>query len=356
MGSADRPFTIVALCVSTLVGSLVGHPTSAEEPAPSGRLVFETEWGAPGSDPGQLDHPMGIAVGPGDRVYVADGGNERIQVFSPDGDLLAVWNLPAGSRPTGLLARADGSLLVADYTGDRILVLDSAGTVQAEWGGSGTDPGQLTAPSGLAQGDDGSVLVVEFMGQRVQELDASGHFVRFVDGGDEAMAHVAQRQSGMGSMDHGSMAPPGPMGAAAGGNPHGLFSFPSDAAVSPGGAVYVSNAHAYEILVFDRDGSLSAGWGTKGSDPGQWEVPVGLALDADGNLYVADSANFRVQVLDPQGRPLLASRADERWYRADGKKLYSPTDLAIDSRGRLYVVNFAASRIERFRVELPPAP
>lgn len=318
-----------------------------------GGLELEAEWTATGVAGSALDHPMGIAVDSRDRVLVADG-SPRIVVYNGDGTPLDTWSLPPGTRPVGLAARPDGSLLVTDYTGDRVLVLDAAGVVVDTWGERGTGPGQFQAPSGVAVTSSGHVVVVEFMGQRVQELDGEGNFVRFREGGTAARAHVQERKARPG-MDEMAMAMSGPPPP---GNPDALFVFPTDVAVGPDGTVYISNTHGYEILVFGPDGELRAAWGSKGAEAGEWEVPVGLATDARGDLYVADSANFRVQGLDPHGRPFLVSRADERWYRTT-RRIYSPTDVALDSQGRLYVVDFAASRIQRFRVErsqpVPPA-
>ncbi len=211
------------------------------------------------------------------------------------------------------------------------------------WGETGTGAGQFQAPSGVAVTPWGNVVVVEFMGQRVQELDANGAFVRFIDGGEPARVYAENRPPVPGME---TMKMPMPM-AATPDDPHDLFAFPTDAAVGSDGTLYVSNTHGYEILVFEPDGSLRAAWGRKGSGAGEWEVPVGLAIDVRGNLFVADSANFRVQGLDPSGQVFLVSRADERWYQST-RRIYSPSDIAVDSDGRLYVADFAASRVQRF--------
>ncbi len=305
-----------------------------------GSLDLEAEWSATNLQGGELDHPMGITVTGSGKVLVADG-TAQIVVYSADGVTLEQWPLPHGTRPVGLVERSDGSIVVTDYTGDRLLVLSSSGELLATWGEAGTGPGQFLAPSGVAVTSGGNLIVVEFMGQRVQELDARGDFVRFIDGGDRARL-FAEGRAPMSEMEGMDM----PM-ATTPGDPHGLFAFPTDVAVGPDGTIYVSNTHRYEILVFDPDGSLRTSWGRKGPAAGEWEVPVGLTTDARGNLFVADSANFRVQGLDPTGRVFLVSRADERWYRST-RRIYSPTDIAVDSSGRLYVADFAASRIQRF--------
>ena len=312
-----------------------------------GSLELEAEWNAE-TLPVPLDHPMGIAVDAEGRVLVADGGNARLVIFDRDGTVTSVWPLPDHARPVAIATRPDGTVLVADFTGDRILVLDEHGRLHETWGETGTGDGEFQAPSGIALTPAGTVIVVEFMGQRVQELDASGKFLRFITGGESGRRHAEERPPIPGMEEMAGMEGMAPMHA---GNPHGLFLFPSDAAIGPDGTLYVSNTHAYEILVFDTDRELRGAWGTKGSDAGEWEVPVGMTTDAAGNLYVADSANFRVQAMSPAGRPLLVSRANERWW-VTTRRIYSPTAVAVGPGGSLYVADFAASKIQRFRAIL----
>ena len=225
-------------------------------------LVLEAEWGGEGSEPGQLDHPSGVAVGPDGDVYVADSGNARVQVFTRDGYVLAVWPLPEGSRPVKVAPRPDGTTLVADFTGDQVLVLDAEGRITERWRGAAGGPG-FQAPSGLAVTPDNTTFLVTFMGQRVYELDAHGDILRYLDGGEEAGRHVAARAKipGMSDLLAAARGHAG-MGATKPGDPHGLYAFASDVAVAPDGTIYVSNTHAYEILVFEPGGGLRAAWGT----------------------------------------------------------------------------------------------
>lgn len=311
--------------------------------APSHVLEFEREWS--GHQGSRLDHPMGIAITPSGAILVADSGNARLVAYDSNGVELKVWPLPAGSRPVGLAVWPDGRVLVADFTGDRLLLLSARGDLIDIWGETGEDPGQLKGPSGVALTGSGGAIVVEFMGQRVQELDARGQFLRFIDGGESGRLHATGRPPSADAMDMNMDMPShGPAG-----NEHQLFSFPSDAVIAPDGTLYITDTHHYEILVFDADRKLRGAWGQKGSAAGQWEVPVGLAVDAAGNLYVADSANFRIQGITPDGKPFLVSRANERWYHST-RTIYSPTDLAVGADGRLYTADFAASRVQVFRV------
>ena len=313
-------------------------------------LVFDAEWGGEGSEPGQLDHPSGVAVGPDGDVYVADSGNARVQVFTRNGEVRAVWPLPDGSRPVAVAPRVDGTTLVADFTGDQVLVLDAGGRITEHWRGTDGGPG-FQAPSGLAVTPDNTTFLVTFMDSGSTSWTPTAASCGI---STAARRHVAARAEIPGMSDLLGDARPGHagMGATGPGDPHGLYAFPSDVAVATDGTIYVSNTHAYEVLVFDPSGALRVAWGTKGSEPGQWEVPVGLAVDPRGHVFVADSANFRIQVLDATGTPLLASRDDERWYRTT-ERIYSPTDVAVDpDDGSVYVADFAASKVQRFQVGL----
>ncbi len=342
MASGRARIRIVALAV--LVAIAAGRATAPGAQVQIGSLELEAEWNGE-TLPLPMDHPMGIAVDAAGRVLVADSGNARLVVFDGEGAVLEVWPLPDNARPVAIAARSNGTVLVADFTGDRVLVLGERGEILDKWGTTGSAEGEFEAPSGIALTPTGTVIVVEFMGQRVQELDAEGEFLRFITGGESGRRHAEERPPIAGMEEMAAMAGMRP------GNLHGLFLFPSDAAIAPDGTLYVSNTHAYEILVFDTNGELRDAWGTKGSDAGDWEVPVGMTTDAAGNLYVADSANFRVQAIGPAGRPLLVSRADERWW-VTTRRIYSPTDVAVGPGGSLYIADFAASRIQRFRAIL----
>lgn len=143
-------------------------------------------WGEPGVGPGQFMLPHGIAVHPDGRVFVADRENDRIQIFSPDGEFLAQWDV---QRPTQLAFDAKGNAVVAElpwragstsfrngpivsHLPGRVSILDRSGVVIARLGDYGPieptwgaadpcRPGNFCAPHGLAIDPNGDLYVAE---------------------------------------------------------------------------------------------------------------------------------------------------------------------------------------------------
>ena len=82
----------------------------------------------------------------------------------------------------------------------------------------------------------------------------------------------------------------------------------ADVAWDRAGNIYVAdgvamNAGNARVAKFDKDGHFIKSWGQRGSEPGQFNSLRGIALDAQGNVYVADAGNKRIQVFDGEGTP-----------------------------------------------------
>jgi DNA-binding beta-propeller fold protein YncE len=143
--------------------------------SPSGEL--KRSWGTPGGGPGEFYLPHGIGVAADSRVFVCDRENDRIQIFSPDGDYLTEWT--DTQRPTHIVFDAQGRAFVSElwwHKGQvsgrhgaihearhgRVSVYDRDGKVLARWGSADAcAPGSFAAPHGLAVDSGGDVYVSE---------------------------------------------------------------------------------------------------------------------------------------------------------------------------------------------------
>ena len=94
-------------------------------------------------------------------------------------------------------------------------------------------------------------------------------------------------------------APPAPVGT---GVPGDNFNRPTDVAWDAAGNIYVADGYGNSrIAKFDKNGKYLKSWGSRGSAPGQFNIVHSLAIDTQGNVYVGDRANNRIQVFDGEG-------------------------------------------------------
>ena len=131
-------------------------------------------------------------------MFVSEyGGNDRVSVFSPQGEFLLSFGSPgegAGqfSRPASLCVDGPrGRLYVADACNHRIVVYDLAGVRQGELGGLGSGPGQLRYPYGLALASDGRLVVCEYGNNRLQVFGPDGRPLRLLGGPGRAPGQLA---------------------------------------------------------------------------------------------------------------------------------------------------------------------
>ncbi len=279
--------------------------------------TFVTQWGGPGAEDGRFQNPIGVLAVAG-RVLVGEFWGHRIQAFTPDGTFLtrwSAWHVLDGflQRPYGLALGKDGNLYVADTANDRIEVFGPDGAFVRAWGGKGTAAGEFDQPWALAVTPGGDIVVADTGNHRVQRFRPDGTFVR--------------QWGGAGAGD-------------------GLFQEPRGIAVcAADGSIYVADTGNHRIQKFDKDGNFlgatTTGYGTQ---PGRFDMPQGLATDAECNVYVADSGNSRIQKLAPDGTLLAAWGRPGAAPGAFGR----PYGLALGANGHLYVADPDNERIQEF--------
>ncbi len=138
---------------------------------------FVAAWGGLGILPGQLDEPVGIAALPDGHLVVADTWNRRIQLFTPDGAPVRSWPIAGwlDQSPTSkpyVAVDARGHIFVTDPTGFRVVVFDAQGNPLWSFGQYGEDVASFQLPQGIAVGPDGRIWVVDSGGHRVMAFPA----------------------------------------------------------------------------------------------------------------------------------------------------------------------------------------
>lgn len=125
---------------------------------------------------------------------------------------------------------------------------------------------------------------------------------------------------------------------------HDGGAFWGDLAFGPDGNLYVLDSFNSRIQVLSSDGAVIREWGEAGAGEGQFAEPVGLDVDHTGRVYVADADNGRVQVFDAEGQFLAAWAPTED----DGGQLRSPSDVSVDAAGIVSVTSRTSNLVIRF--------
>jgi len=188
----------------------------------------------------------------------------------------------------------------------QVLVYEPEGRFVRAWG-----EGRFTDRThGLTVAPDDTIWCVDDGSHRVQKFTAEGELLLEL----EASGHPAPG-SGYDGRTLESIGRGGPP-----------FNRPTNVAVAPSGELYVSDGYGNaRVHRYRADGKLIQSWGEPGSGPGQFVLPHGIRVAADGRVLVADRENDRIQIFSPDGK-----------YLAEWPAL-RPTDLCIGPDGYVYV-------------------
>ncbi len=280
-----------------------------------------TAWGNAGSGDGQFTAPRGLAVGPDGSLYVADAGNHRIQVFDQAGNFLFKWGSQGAgpgqfNEPWGIAVGPDGAVYVADTWNHRVQVFGPTGEYRTEFGGfanvqhdAQAEPGKFWGPRDIAVDAAGNVYITDTGNKRVQKFTADGRFLQAWGGGgiipgkfEEPVGIDIDPQGNIYVADtwnrriqkFNSDFTPLLQWEVAGWESESVVNKPY-LTVDKLGRVYVSDPESYRIIAYDSNsGEVQVTWGQYGQDLASFQLPVGVAVDGEGNLLVADSDNNRI--------------------------------------------------------------
>ncbi len=291
-----------------------------------------------------LADPRGVAVGSDGSVYIADYANGRVRrvevngqigTWSGNGDV-ADWQgrilaHHASFRPEDIAVDSEGRVLIADALRPRLLRHEADFSVVevARFG----EAAQIVD---VVVGADGSYWVADYGQYKVWRVRATGQIEPVAgDGG--------WRASGDG-------------GAAS----NATLYQPRDVLYDKAGNLYIADAGNHRVRRVRPDGQIErvAGSGMVGfsGDGGpallaQLNEPTALALDATGTLYIADAGNGRVRRIGSDGRIHTVAGAVDGVLAGNGWALQTallrPYDVALDADGQLYIADVGAHRVYR---------
>ncbi|WP_055631872.1 NHL repeat-containing protein [Streptomyces griseoruber] len=308
-----------------------------------------------------LNHPGGLVIDGEGNLLISDTYNHRVRAVHPDGRVSTVAGTgvrgfggdggPAAeallNHPMGLVIDGKGNLLIAETQNHRIRAVHPDGRVSTVAGtgvrGFGGDGGPaaeavLNQPMGVALDGAGHVYVGDHTNHRIRRIAPDGR-IETVAGGGTLRGRAAE-------------------GAPA---TDAELYYPSDLAVSPSGTLYFTDTHNHRVLKVTPDGTLLAvaGTGIEGDsgDGGpaveaRLDKPLGLALDASGNLYIADFGNHRVRRVTPDGWISTLAGTGRSGSTGDSgpaasARLYYPVGVALDRSEALYIAEWTGHRVRR---------
>ncbi len=366
--------------------AVIGVPLDHEGLAGQPRILGRPD--QPGDDDAHLRRPVGVAADDEGRVYVSDGGNHRVQIFAPDGRVIATIGRsgqPGGAagqldRPARLALAENDRLYIADSGNHRVVAYDvrdpSAPVevqVYGQTGQAGSGDDRFREPSGVAI--DATFLYVADTGnRRVQVLEwRDGDPFASLDGtsragcggsGSSAWGEVSDVALDVSSNLYialptqmrvkGCDAQRGPrpdLSFGALDQPYrpedDLHNAPRGVAVAADGSVAVVESEGHRVVRYGPDGSVAWVAGSAGL-PGQepagasairLKAPTDAAFLPDGRLLVSDTGNGRLLLLDGAGARSAV------WGEG---QLDTPAGLTVLADGSLAVADAAAGRLRRF--------
>lgn len=338
-----------------------------------GRIWSVAGTGAPGfsGDGGpasvaSVSHPYGLALDLLGNLYIADLGNARVRKIGADGMIRTVaggGTIPPGGngdggpatsaqllQPRNVAVDPDGTLYISDFGANRVYRISGgtlttmAGTGNAGFSGdyAAAELAQLKSPAGLASDSLGVLYIA----------DSANNRIRKVFQGVISSVYSVTGPTGL------ATAPNGMLYVAAGGYFGTQFKaisaipYARDVATDRYGNVYATTGQYVMKVTTDGKVSTIAGSGAPpyfGGDNGpainaRLHAPAGIALDTDGTLYVADTANNRIRKITSAGViATLAGTGDAGAKGANGPaalaQLNGPRSVAVDSQHNVYVAD-----------------
>jgi sugar lactone lactonase YvrE len=341
-----------------------------------------------------LRFPRGITLAPAGDILVADSFNNRVRKIDPSQIVTTVAGgyvgdggratVAALNNPWHIAFDSAGNLYIPEYGGNRVRKVSPSGTITTFAGtgitgysgdGGPATAAALNAPRAIAADDSGNIFIADYGNGFIRKVDTSGTITRFANSINVAALATDAAGNVYASDDlavwkitpagsasifagredcFGYSGDDGPATQACLGLPYGL-------AVDNAGNVYIMDTDNFRVRKVNTSGIIAtiAGNGHPGysGDGGPATAAslssfsLDVAVDRTGNVYIADSINARVRVVDSSGTIQTFAGSGTFGYNGSGlpatqTNIY-PTGLAFDARGILYVSDPDSGRVRK---------
>jgi sugar lactone lactonase YvrE len=317
----------------------------------------------------QLNLPYGVALDAGGNLLIAELNNNRVRTVSASG----VINTLAGTgtagnagdggpaaraqlrNPSDVLIDGSGNIFIADSNNNKVRKITPAGVISTA-AGTGTrgfvgDNGpataaQLAVPNGLAVDASGILYITDQGNQRVRKLALDGTLLSIAGNGTQGSA--------------------GDGGQALYAQLNTAYSIAVDGA----GNLFIADTNNHRIRKVTPTGMITTVVGADGiagfsGDGGQalyaqLNFPAGVAVDATGNLFIADTNNNRIRMVNVAGTITTIAGTGSGGFRGDGGSaltawLSQPRRLTVDASGNIFVADSGNHRIRKLTPAAQPS-
>ena len=312
----------------------------------------------------KINNPYGVAVDSAGNIYIADTSNHRIRKVDTSGNISTVAGNGTGGYsgdgilatsaelydPMGVAVDSAGNIYIADSGNNRVRKVDASTGYISTVAGNGTGgysvdgilatSAELYNPTGVAVDSVGNIYIADSYNNRVRKVDTSG-YISTVAGtgpqgynGDGILATSAELHQ------------------------------PNGVAVDSAGNIYIAdfsnqrirkvNASTGYISTVAGDGTAAFNGDNSAANLAELNYPNGVAVDSAGNIYIADTINYRIRKVDASTGDIstVAGKGAPYGYSGDGgaaisAQLYNPEGVVVDSAGNIYIADSGNMRIRK---------
>ena len=307
-----------------------------------------------------FSEPFGVAIDLHDNIIVAEGGQgNRIRIITPQGVVQTIAGSEEGfadgrgaaarfNTPSAIAIDKRGNIFVADTSNNRIRKVSTEGVVSTVAGSlyrgykdGPADQAQFDAPVGVAVDGEGNIFVADTYNDRIRKVSAGGEVSTIAGAG---LPGHADGQSDV-----------------------ALFDTPCGIAVDGQGNLFVADTGNDAIRKITPQGEVStiAGAGqnegaTQANDP-ELDRPVGITITHDGFLFVVSQGDGRIHRITPEGEIAEYAGHSSGFRNASGRaaRFNGPSGIALDHEGNLYVAdteNYLVRKVAPVRADSIEGP